>query len=79
MQDTDRRAVKMGMGAVMLWSTVATAFSLSLEYLTPLQLVTLATIVSWCFLLSPLVCSRFLGLGFLACWSWLLAKGTKGS
>jgi drug/metabolite transporter (DMT)-like permease len=49
MQDADRRAVKMGMGAVMLWSTVATAFSLSLEYLTPLQLVTLATIVSWCF------------------------------
>ena len=49
MQDTDRRAVKMGMGAVMLWSTVATAFSLSLEYLSPLQLVTLATIVSWCF------------------------------
>ena len=49
MQDTDRRAVKMGLGAVMLWSTVATAFSLSLEYLTPLQLVTLATVVSWCF------------------------------
>ena len=49
MQDTDRRAVKMGLGAVMLWSTVATAFSLSLEYLTPLQLVTLATAVSWCF------------------------------
>ena len=49
MQDTDRRAVKMGLGAVMLWSTVATAFSLSLQYLTPLQLVTLATAVSWCF------------------------------
>ena len=49
MQDTDRRAVKMGLGAVMLWSTVATAFSLSLKYLTPLQLVTLATMVSWCF------------------------------
>lgn len=49
MQDTDRRAVKMGLGAVMLWSTVATAFSLSLKYLTPLQLVTLATTVSWCF------------------------------
>ena len=49
MQDTDRRAVKMGLGAVMLWSTVATAFSLSLQYLTPLQLVTLATVVSWCF------------------------------
>ena len=33
----------------MLWSTVATAFSLSLQYLTPLQLVTLATVISWCF------------------------------
>ena len=43
MQDNDRRAIKMGLGAVMLWSTVATAFSLSLRYLTPLQLVTLAT------------------------------------
>ena len=49
MQDTDRRAVKMGLGAVVLWSTVATAFNLSLQYLTPLQLVTLATTVSWCF------------------------------
>ena len=49
MQDTDRRAVKMGLGAVVLWSTVATAFNLSLQYLTPLQLVTLATAVSWCF------------------------------
>ena len=54
MQDTDRRAVKMGFGAVMLWSTVATAFSLSLEYLTPLQLVTLAAVVSWCFFAAPL-------------------------
>lgn len=49
MQNTDRRAVKMGLGAVMLWSTVATAFSLSLEYLTPLQLVALAAGVSWSF------------------------------
>lgn len=49
MQDTDRRAVKLGLGAVMLWSTVATAFSLSLQYLTPLQLVSLATVISWCF------------------------------
>ena len=49
MQDADRRAVKLGLGAVMLWSTVATAFTLSLKYLTPLQLVTVATVVSWCF------------------------------
>ena len=38
----------------MLWSTVATAFSLSLEYLTPLQLVTLAAVVSWCFFAARL-------------------------
>ena len=55
MQDADRRAVKMGLGAVMLWSTVATAFSLSLQYLTPLQLVTLATVVSWCFFAIRLI------------------------
>ena len=54
MQDNDRRAIKMGLGAVMLWSTVATAFSLSLRYLTPLQLVTLATGVSWVFFTTRL-------------------------
>ena len=58
MQDTDRRAVKMGLGAVMLWSTVATAFSLSLQYLTPLQLVTLATVVSWCFFAIRLIATK---------------------
>ena len=30
MSESDRRAVQLGLGAVMLWSTVATAFSLSL-------------------------------------------------
>ncbi len=54
MQDNDRRAIKMGLGAVTLWSTVATAFSLSLRYLTPLQLVTLATFVSWGFFATRL-------------------------
>jgi len=69
MQDTDRRAVKMGLGAVMLWSTVATAFSLSLDYLTPLQLVTLATIVSWCFFAAR--------LGSPARWTSLRATSSK--
>ena len=49
MTQSDRRAMQLGLGAVMLWSTVATAFSLSLNYLSPLQLVTFATLVSWCF------------------------------
>ena len=44
----DRLAVRLGLGAVLLWSTVATAFSLSLEYWTPLELVTIAASVSWC-------------------------------
>ena len=69
MQDTDRRAVKMGLGAVMLWSTVATAFSLSLEYLTPLQLVTLAAVVSWCFFAAR--------LGSPARWASLRATSFK--
>ena len=69
MQDTDRRAVKMGLGAVMLWSTVATAFSLSLGYLTPLQLVTLAAVVSWCFFATR--------LGSPARWASLRATSSK--
>ena len=49
MKQDDRHAIRLGLGAVVLWSTVATAFSLSLEYLTPLQLVTIAATVSWFF------------------------------
>ena len=40
----------LGLGAVVLWSTVATAFNLSLDFVTPLTLVTLASITSWFFL-----------------------------
>jgi drug/metabolite transporter (DMT)-like permease len=45
----DRRALGIGLQAVALWSTVATAFKLSLEYTSALTLVTLATTVSWFF------------------------------
>ena len=50
MMPNEHRAFKLGLSAVMLWGTVATAFSISLRYLTPLQLVALASAVSWCFL-----------------------------
>ena len=53
----------------MLWSTVATAFSLSLKYLTPVQLVTLAALVSWCFFASR--------LGSPARWASLRATSSK--
>ncbi|MGO2133402.1 MAG: DMT family transporter [Halomonas sp.] len=44
---TDRRAMLFGLGAVGLWSTVATAFKIALTYLSPLQLIWIAAIVSW--------------------------------
>ena len=44
------RAYAFGMGAVICWSTVATAFKLSLEYLSPAQLLLYASLTSWLFL-----------------------------
>jgi len=49
-----RLALINGLGAVLLWSTVATAFKISLAALTPLVLVALASAVSWLFLLGVL-------------------------
>ncbi len=49
-----RLALINGLGAVLLWSTVATAFKISLAALTPLALVALASSVSWLFLLGVL-------------------------
>ena len=42
----EQRALLFGLGAVLLWSTVATAFKLSLEHLSPVQLLAWASIVS---------------------------------
>lgn len=36
-----------GLGAVALWSTVATAFKVALAYMSPLELMWLASLVSW--------------------------------
>lgn len=47
---SNRKALLFGLGAVLLWSTVATAFNLSLKFVSPLQLVTLASLTSWLFL-----------------------------
>lgn len=43
----DRQAVLYGLGAVALWSTVATAFKLALAWMSPLELMWLAALVSW--------------------------------
>ncbi|MBJ7536826.1 DMT family transporter [Marinomonas transparens] len=46
------QAMLFGLGAVLLWSTVATAFSISLKYLSPTQLLIVANLVSLLFLVS---------------------------
>ncbi|WP_260261341.1 DMT family transporter [Vibrio intestinalis] len=42
----ERRAIGFGLSAVLLWSTVATAFKLTLAEFTPIQMLTIASIVS---------------------------------
>ncbi|UTW11579.1 DMT family transporter [Marinobacterium rhizophilum] len=74
------RALVLGLGAVLLWSTVATAFKLALAHLTPLQLLAVASIVSTLVLVVAISLQRrwgelarawqhnrwrYLGLGFL--------------
>ena len=44
------KAYLYGLGAVACWSTVATAFKISLTYLTPAQLVLYSALVAWGFL-----------------------------
>lgn len=43
----ERQAMLCGLGAVALWSTVATAFKVALSYMSPLELMWLAALVSW--------------------------------
>jgi len=57
----DRRALGLGLLAVVLWSTVATAFKLALAELTVLQLVAVAVNTSALALLGVLVWQRKLG------------------
>ncbi|WP_196584108.1 DMT family transporter [Aliivibrio fischeri] len=42
----ERRALGFGVAAVLLWSTVATAFKITLEHFTPTQMLTIASAVS---------------------------------
>lgn len=53
-----QRAYVFGLSAVLCWSTVATAFKLSLIYLSPPQLLLCAALTSWCLLLGMVVYTR---------------------
>ncbi|WP_456375892.1 DMT family transporter [Thiolapillus sp.] len=46
----ERRALLLGLAAVLLWSTVASAFKISLRYLSPIQLLFWASLSSVCIL-----------------------------
>ena len=50
------RAYLLGLAAVLLWSTVASAFKISLRYLDPLQLLLYATAASTLLLAGILIC-----------------------
>ena len=53
---SDRLALACGLGAVGLWSTMATAFKWALEFSSPMQLIAIAVTVSWLFFAARLVC-----------------------
>ncbi len=72
MGDEDKRSALIpAAGAVALWSTVAAAFKLALRELEPMDLVALASFVSWASLGSALVLRR------LTAGSWL--PGASGA
>lgn len=48
------KALFAGLCAVLCWSTVATAFKLSLNHINPAQLIMVASLVSWCFFILVL-------------------------
>ena len=62
-EKSQSRAVLLGLSAVLLWSTVATAFKLSLQQMTPLQLL------GWAGLFSTLVLA--LGVSWQGGWQEL--------
>ena len=52
------RAMMLGAGAVLCWSTVATAFKIALSYMSPAQLLLWASTVSLLFLLGATLYNR---------------------
>ena len=54
---SNQESLLFGLMAVGLWSTMATAFKWALLYTTPMQLITVATTVSWLFFAMRLAVS----------------------
>lgn len=62
------KAYAFGIAAVLCWSTVATAFKLSLQHLSPAQLLLYASLTSWVFLASILLVKGRFKSVFSASW-----------
>ncbi|HEY8568454.1 DMT family transporter [Microbulbifer sp.] len=74
----NRRATLLALAAVLCWSTVASAFKLSLQYLSPLQLVSIASVVSALFMFGAICWQRRLpelSTSWRANYKWYLALG----
>ncbi len=68
----ERRAVSYGIGAVLLWSTVATGFKLGLKELEPLELLWLGAATSFAFFaVASLVSGRWPAIARLTARDWL--------
>jgi len=52
------KAYLFGLAAVLMWSTVATAFKLALREMTPIQLLEISGVFSWVFLSLVLVTTK---------------------
>jgi len=52
---SQKHAAYYGFATVLCWSTVATAFKFSLQSLSPTQLIMVASLVSWLFLIVVLI------------------------
>ncbi|EAQ66254.1 hypothetical protein MED121_06215 [Marinomonas sp. MED121] len=57
-QNNNQKAVIYGLISVFFWSTVATAFSISLKHLEPAQLLLIASITSFLFLLALVIIKK---------------------
>lgn len=71
----DRRAMLYGVGAVALWSTVATAFKLALARMTPAELMWLAALVSWMLIGGLVIYRGQLGVAMRRGWRTALWAG----
>lgn len=71
----DQRAMLYGVGAVGLWSTVATAFKLALEAMSPVELIWIAALVSWLLICGLVLRRGQMGLALRHGWRTALWAG----